>query len=1426
MAITTIPGGGKLPSVAMQPHLQILHSRSGQQSGIPLDFARLQARPLVLGRNQQEADVVLSSQNHSVSRRHAFIAYRPDDALAILSDAGSANGTTLNGQLIAGPTPLLPGDIIGCGDVELIFVVPFVTSIPLFRPPNLPRRQYSEDVEPGMARLEVLESQTPSMRPGSFCRLTPRHPFQIGRQSGSDFRVLEKGEAALQISRKQASIRWDGSGYLLRDPGASNPTFLNGKPLKASALLKEGDQIQIGLTKLRFRVPRTPLAGGPPVKSSPISTGPAPVLRFASRWALHLGPRIVSLPTDRLIMLGRSKDSDLRLQDPSVSRQHAHLRFDPVAHRFLVFDRDSANGTLINGVTILAGQPLQPGDRLTVGEFEFLFEELPPASLTAETVIPLSEPVTLQLEIGPDGNLVVAGTPNRLPYGSVMAGTPPLAASPAVQPLARPVLGELDDLDIDLAEIADKSLTELLLSQGISLMVGGNQPFLLDDPHSVWFIRSGKVETFAVQVKAGQPAAARHHVCGFSPGQVLLGLDSNRYGEGLALLAVALVNTELVKVPLSRLRRLARHAAFKPEITGLIEKWLEALSKDITKETISNRTEVLLDPNTEAALEIQQTASPRKEGVWLKPVEGECLFLGEEDMASPYDGALFPLYGFTWLQALTGSRLVTYGALEALDQPGFWKGLDLFYELFFRVKFTNIRLATYDEINRLRKRAEFDMAAGRKALQELVSILDSGPEAVNPTSTGQADLLLEACKLVGAYQGIQIQRSTVVSEEHDSRRNPLEDIANNSRMRTREVTLDPRWWRRDHGPLLGSLEDGEDSSPVALLPTSPKSYEMVNPANGTRQPVTPALAARLASNAYVFYRSFPDKAIKVRDLIKFGFRGTRKDILVTLVLGLAGGLLNLVIPIMTGFAFDTVIPSANGNYLIQVLVGLIVAALSVTAFQITRGIAILRLESRLDISIQAGVWNRLLSLPTSFFRLYSVGDLANRANGIDHIRSLLSGSVITTILGTIFSISSLFLLFTYDAPLALVAVGLVIIVLAIMLGIQFWQLRYQRRLAEYQGRISGLVLQLLTGIAKLRVAGAEIRAFAVWTKQFAAQRKLAFKARSIGNLLTIFNAILPILIYIVIFFALDRFRNRTFTTGAFLAFVAAFGQFLGAMVAMAQAFTAIFQSVPIYERARPILETLPEVNLNKSDPGQLSGAIEVNHVSFRYAPDTPLVLDDVSLKIEPGQFVAVVGPSGAGKSSIFRLLLGFEKPEAGSLYYDNQDLSGLDIQAVRRQMGVVIQSGKLMPGDIFNNIVGNAPFTIGDAWEAATLAGMEKDLKAMPMGMYTLISEGGSTLSGGQKQRLMIARAIISKPRILLFDEATSALDNQTQAIVSRSLESLQATRVVIAHRLSTIINADRIYVLQGGKIAQSGTYRELIEQEGPFKQLALRQLG
>jgi ATP-binding cassette subfamily C protein len=269
----------------------------------------------------------------------------------------------------------------------------------------------------------------------------------------------------------------------------------------------------------------------------------------------------------------------------------------------------------------------------------------------------------------------------------------------------------------------------------------------------------------------------------------------------------------------------------------------------------------------------------------------------------------------------------------------------------------------------------------------------------------------------------------------------------------------------------------------------------------------------------------------------------------------------------------------------------------------------------------------------------------------------------------------------------------------------------------------------------------------------------------------------------------------------------------------------LLSAIPLYERTRPILEATPETDGSKAWVTELGGNLEISEVSFQYQPDGPMVLKNVSLHATPGEFIALVGPSGSGKSTIFRLILGFETPGSGSVYFDRRDLRGLSIQSVRKRIGVVLQTGRLLPGSVYENIVGATQLTLKDAWIAARMAALDKDIEQMPMGMQTFIGEGGSGLSGGQRQRLLIARALVRRPRILLFDEATSALDNESQSVVSESLESLQATRIVIAHRLSTVKNADRIYALEGGEVTESGAYEELIAKGGAFARLAQRQI-
>jgi len=483
----------------------------------------------------------------------------------------------------------------------------------------------------------------------------------------------------------------------------------------------------------------------------------------------------------------------------------------------------------------------------------------------------------------------------------------------------------------------------------------------------------------------------------------------------------------------------------------------------------------------------------------------------------------------------------------------------------------------------------------------------------------------------------------------------------------------------------------------------------------------------------------------------------------------------------------------------------------------------------MDASTQAAVWDRLLRLPVPFFRSYTSGDLAMRGLGIGAMRQALTGSVLSSFLSGIFSVVSFVLLFYYSPPLALLAVLITAVGASTTVGLGWLQVRVQRKLLSVSGHLSGLLLELINGIAKLRVAGRENRAFALWARDFARQKQLSVQSRSLGVALAVFNSAFPVVGSMLIFFTMASFAGRRdgtgLTTGEFLAFAAAFGQFQAAALELSTAFLSILGVVPLYERAKPILETLPEVTGTKTHPGELSGTIEVKHVTFRYRADAPPALRDVSISIPAGRFVAFVGPSGSGKSTLLRLLLGFEVPESGSVYFDDQDLTGLDVQAVRQQIGVVLQNGRLSAGSIYRSIVGSAQLGMDDAIQAARLAGLEDDIRTLPMGMHTMIGEGGAGLSGGQRQRLMIARAIVRKPRIVFFDEATSALDNDTQGLVSRSLEILQATRVVIAHRLSTIINADYIYVMEKGAVVQEGRYEDLSRREGPFADLARRQI-
>jgi NHLM bacteriocin system ABC transporter ATP-binding protein len=731
---------------------------------------------------------------------------------------------------------------------------------------------------------------------------------------------------------------------------------------------------------------------------------------------------------------------------------------------------------------------------------------------------------------------------------------------------------------------------------------------------------------------------------------------------------------------------------------------------------------------------------------------------------------------------------------------------------------------------RLRLRAQRDQQLMAKTLDELSTIIQPQPHNLMPEHTqwGQnsRQLLLMAAGAVGNAMGITIHPPPR-SEDFSQRQDPLAAIMRASQIRSRQITLQSQWWENQSDPMLAYTLD--DHSPVALLPVTGGHYEIFDPLQQNRHLLDEQIAAEIDSTAYIFCRSFPEQ-LHPLSLLQFALWGHSQELILILSLGIVTALLGMLIPQATAILIDQAIPSSNRSLLFQIAFGLLAVAMGNLAFQLAQGIAIIRLETFADSTTQAAMWDRLLNLPTTFFLQYSIGDLNSRVSGVSQIREQLSGTVLRTLLSAFFSLLNLGLLFYYSGSLAWIAVGIALLYIIVTIGSGILTVQKFRPLLELQGQLFGVVVQLINGVGKLRVAGAEARAFAYWGKQYSRQLRLILSTQGIEDALAIINEVLPAFTNAILFGLASTMLQQSqsegsFSTGTFLAFNAAFGTFIGGATSLSSTVIDILEIVPLWQRAQPILIATPEVDLKRVHPGSLSGRLTIDNLCFRYHPDSALILDQINLQVEAGEFIALVGPSGSGKSTLLRLLLGFEVPESGSIRYDGHELTNLDIHAVRRQLGVVLQNGRLMSASIFENIAGNALMTIDEAWEAAQLAGFAEDIEMMPMGMHTVISEGGTNLSGGQRQRLLIARALALKPKILLFDEATSALDNQTQAIVSASLEQLQATRIVIAHRLSTIRNADRIYVLQNGRVEQSGTFEQLAVQDGLFAQLIARQL-
>lgn len=637
----------------------------------------------------------------------------------------------------------------------------------------------------------------------------------------------------------------------------------------------------------------------------------------------------------------------------------------------------------------------------------------------------------------------------------------------------------------------------------------------------------------------------------------------------------------------------------------------------------------------------------------------------------------------------------------------------------------------------------------------------------------------------------------------------------------RSVRLDPGWYHDAAGAMLATRRD--DGSVVALIPRGLTGYRFYDRKSGKTVRLNKKTQSLIEPEAIAFYKPFPLAKMSMGGLIKYIVQQiTPSDIVLLAIAMLAVTGIGMLTPWLNKKLFSDVLASGSTRVLLGAGIFLICATVSALLFGSVKTLLTARIGTKLNLSVEAATMMRILSLPADFFKHYSAGELSNRAQYVTGLCSQLANMALSTGLTSLFSLIYVAQIFVYAPALVVPALLITILTLLVSVVQVFAQMRVNRQWMEFASKESGMSYQLISGIQKIRLSGAEKRAFARWGKLYSKQAALQYDP-------PVFLKAAPVLtlaVSLVGTMALYAVAVKSGVSVAeYYAFNSAYGMVNSAFLALAGIAAGAAQIKPVLEMAKPILEAAPEVAEDKLVLTRLSGSIELNNVTFRYAEDMPPVLDDVSLKIRPGQYVAIVGKTGCGKSTLMRIMLGFETPQKGAVYYDGRDLKRIDLKSLRRRIGAVMQNGKLFTGDIFSNITISAPWlTLDDAWQAVEIAGMADDIRAMPMGMHTLISEGQGGISGGQRQRLLIARAVAPKPKILMFDEATSALDNLTQKQVSEALDRMKCTRVVIAHRLSTIRQCDRIIVLEHGKIVEDGSYEELIGQNGVFAELVARQ--
>ena len=971
------------------------------------------------------------------------------------------------------------------------------------------------------------------------------------------------------------------------------------------------------------------------------------------------------------------------------------------------------------------------------------------------------------------------------------------------------------------------SMAALAARSGTPVSCAGNLPVKLDDPDSVWFIDRGAVNLFLVEFKDGVERAAPQHLLRCESGHLLPGVapDEGEGDEGtrLSVIAKGSPGTLLKRLPGSLLSEVD-----PAEVAEQTDTWLSAVTDTLARfASRLPRATALAEPDLTRNL-TPGTLSVRRSVVWVtQPPPGASLYMGIVDPAELAEsrgrpGVPIPLTRTSWL-TLFGEATVSGKSTRTLAKEGtLLPALNSFHASAFALERHNRRLATVDVANLERAQTASRRAAEHAARQRLFNIYDL---PLDRDASVEDTALADALQIIGRREGIDF-RIPVRSGPSAGSPVGLVDILDASGVRARRVTLkaEDNWWRGDSNAMLAFRAEG--GQPVALLPGLFGRYREIDPVSKRTVRIGADRAGALREEAWVFYRPLPAQPVEPADLLRIALRGSARDLARLTAAGLPGGLIKLVPALALGFVAHHVAADGNAGALYALAATVAGFGLLGALLHLFQSAAMMRLEGRGASRVEAAFWDRLMRLPPSILRRHPSGDVAMSGMTFQNLRDGLQGAVADSLLSCLFLLPVFGVIYFYDAALGAIALGfsLASLLVTVILGLR--QIAPYGRMISATRRVAGRLFQIVGGIAKLRVENAEGSAFAIWARDYREQKRAELDLGALEGHARALGAALPLLAGGVLLFAVMAV-DRDVPVGDFLVVYTVFVTFASAVARLGESFGTIAATLPAFDQMRPLLAAVPEADVEGEPVEYLGGDLLFDRISFRYDPEGPLILDDVTIRARPGEFIAIAGESGAGKSTLFQLALGAHRPTAGAVYYDGRDLRRLNLKQVRRRIGAVPQSVRLHPLDLWDNLISHHDqVTSEEVWKAVRTAEVEEQIKAMPMGLMTMVGTSGAVLSGGESQRVTIARSVIGSPRIMLFDEATNWLDNESQAMVMRNLAALTSTRLVIAHRLSTLEHADRIYVLQAGRVVQNGTFTELMAVDGVFRELVKRQIA